>query len=273
MLIKPRPCPVLRPFGPPRAPSPVCPGVAAAVASLSTAAEAGAVWTRLTAAAEGQLCALHDLIAEPAGPVPGAAACRGLTRREVDCFVGRGRGFKVKARQHAHHVHREYGNISEGEEGMMGVIDLLTQFAVLLRKHARPPLAEVALRRKLTRPEGKVKEYIAERKDFDKELTILLELGEPRSAAAAAASKLAATPRAEIAARARERAKAKNGTYADFVKAQLAGGAGAFHSILRDTVFDEAKPVVLPDGELSLKVMDILADENEQWEKGLAAAR
>jgi hypothetical protein len=166
----------------------------------------------------------------------------------------------VKTRQQAHHVHREYGNITEGEEGMMGVIDLLTQFAVLLRKHPRPPIAEVALRRKLTRPEGKVKEYILERKDFDQELTALLELGEPRLAAAAAASKLAATPRAEMAVRASERAKARNGTFSDFVKAQLAGGAGALHSILRDTVFDEAKPVLMPDGELSLRVMDILAD-------------
>ena len=44
--------------------------------------------------------------------------------------------------------------------------------------------------------------------------------------------------------------------YADFVKVQLTGGVGALHSILRDTVFDELQPVRLPDGELSLKVVE-----------------
>ena len=120
VLVRPRPFPACRPIGPSRLPPAAGQELAAAVASLATQAEAGDAWTRLTAAAEAQMCALHDLVAKPAGPDASAAARRGLSRRGVACFTGRGRGFQVRKRQHAHHVNCEYGNIQEGEEGIMG---------------------------------------------------------------------------------------------------------------------------------------------------------
>ena len=55
-----------RPYGPLREPPVVGGDVAAAVTTL-TAEEVGGMWVKLTAAVEAQLCAVHDLVAEPAG--------------------------------------------------------------------------------------------------------------------------------------------------------------------------------------------------------------
>ena len=112
---------------------------------------------------------------------------------------------------------------------------------------------------------GAIKEYVDAHSEFDRWLTELLESEAPRPLAAAAASRLVACPRAQMAARAKERAKGRSCTCAEFVKEQLAGGAGALHAILRKTVFDEPRPVDTPDGSLSLQVVDILKDEKEKW--------